>query len=48
MKGENLPKKGDKYKFKKSHLGYVVNEARGRTICDLICCEPPMKSVKKV
>lgn len=42
-----MAKKGTKYKCDECGLVVVVDEACGCGTCDLVCCEKPMKEVKK-
>ncbi|MGA2572802.1 MAG: hypothetical protein ABSF36_01180 [Candidatus Methanomethylicaceae archaeon] len=39
--------KGDKYKCDECGLVLVVEDECGCTTCDVVCCDKPMKKVKK-
>ena len=42
-----MAKKGEKYKCEKCGLVVTIDSDCTCSVCDLICCDSPMKKVKK-
>ena len=42
-----VAKKGEKYKCEECGLVVLVDEDCGCAVCDIVCCDVPMKKVSK-
>ena len=42
-----VAKKGEKYKCEECGLVVLVDEDCGCAVCDIVCCDVPMKKISK-
>jgi len=42
-----VAKKGEKYKCEECGLVVIVDEDCGCAVCDIVCCDVPMKKASK-